>query len=123
MTMTKRPKSLRLRPERPERKSAVARKWPPIAANAHLPPLPGRPGISLGAGLLFILICSRIARDEVGTLAIQLDGVLRRADVDAAFHIRGWLDELLSAGCITLYMIDGVTYVRVVHWHKHQTIH
>jgi hypothetical protein len=111
MTMTKRPKSLRLRLERLERKSAVARKGPPLAAHEHLPPPPGRPGFSLGARLLYMLICSVIVRDDEFTLTEPPDGVLRR-----------WLDELLSAGCITLSTIDGVTSVHVMHLHKHQTI-
>ena len=35
-------------------------------------------------------------------------------------YMRGWLDELEGEGCIERYAVDGVDYLRVVHWHKHQ---
>lgn len=37
-------------------------------------------------------------------------------------QIDGWLDELIEAGCLDFYEVDGSRYVQVRNWLKHQKI-
>ena len=75
------------------------------------------------ARLLFVLLWT-IADDE-GRLRGAVAGLAARlfsADSDAAMFIPAWLDALEREGCIERYLVEEVEYLRIVHWHDHQTI-
>lgn len=36
--------------------------------------------------------------------------------------IQGWLDKLEEVGLIKRYVVDGLPYLQLVTWHKHQKV-
>jgi len=79
--------------------------------------------VSREARLLFVQLWTLV--DDAGRAPAEPDdlaAVLYPGDFDAPRYMQSWLDELEREGCIELYDIDGLYYLRVVHWHKHQQI-
>lgn len=73
--------------------------------------------------LLFVLLWT--VADDAGrarAASAGLAALLYASDPDAPMCLPAWLDELEREGCIERYTVDGVEYLRVVHWHKYQTI-
>lgn len=78
---------------------------------------------SRDARLLFILTWT-VADDE-GRLRGSpqfLSSVLFPYDKDAAGKIEAWLGELLRAGLMQRYEVDGSTYLSIRNWKEHQRI-
>jgi hypothetical protein len=92
----------------------------PVTPRSPPPRSSGRPGISRGARLMFVLLC--IFGNQGWIPAAPLADVLRRADADFAAHICRWMQELCREGCIALCRIDNIEYLRVVHWHACRTM-
>ncbi len=79
--------------------------------------------VSRDARLLFVQLWTIV--DDAGRTPAEPDdvaAVLYPGDFDAQQFMHMWLDELEAEGCIERYDVDGVDYLRVVHWHKHQQI-
>jgi hypothetical protein len=79
--------------------------------------------VSRESRLLFILLWTVV--DDAGRARASPDGLaalLYASDPDAPTCLPAWLDELEREGCIERYTAGEVEYLRVVHWHKHQTI-
>jgi hypothetical protein len=79
--------------------------------------------VSRDARLLFVQLWTIV--DDVGRTLAEPDdvaAVLYPGDFDAPRYMLMWLDELEAEGCIERYDVDGIDYLRVVHWHKHQQI-
>jgi hypothetical protein len=79
--------------------------------------------VSRDARLLFLQLWTVVddagrARASPAELAAQLYA----ADADALEALPAWLDALEGEGCIERYMIDGVSYLRIVNWRRHQKI-
>ena len=80
--------------------------------------------VSRDARLLFVLIWTVV--DDEGRCFAEPDDVAKAlfpSDFDAPRYMQRWLDELENEGCIERYDVDGVDYLRVRHWHKHQRIY
>ena len=80
--------------------------------------------VSREARLLFVLLWTIV--DDEGRCHATLDDlaqVLYPVDLDASMHLLSWLDELENEGCIERYEVDGVDYLRVVRWRRHQRIY
>jgi hypothetical protein len=79
--------------------------------------------VSRDARLLFVQLWTIV--DDAGRTPAEPDdvaAVLYPGDFDAPRYMQMWLDELEAEGCIERYDVDGIDYLRVVHWHKHQQI-
>ena len=79
--------------------------------------------LSRDARLLFIQLWTVV--DDAGrgrASPAELAAQLYALDHDALLLLPGWLDELEREGCIERYTVDGVDYLRVVNWRKHQKI-
>lgn len=79
--------------------------------------------VSRDARLLFVLLWTIVddegrSRNDPGDLA----HTLFPRDNDAPADLPRWLGELEAEGCIERYAVDGVEYLRVVHWRRHQQI-
>lgn len=90
----------------------------------HFARSPSMGRVSRDARLLFVLLWT-IVDDEGRTWADPADlaTVLYPRDFDAPIHLRRWLAELVAEGCVDVYTVDDVDYLRVVHWRKHQKIY
>ena len=80
--------------------------------------------VSREARLLFVLLWTIV--DDEGRCQGGLDdlaSVLYPSDSDVSMYLLSWLDELEREDCIARYTIDGLDYLRVVRWHKHQRIY
>lgn len=89
----------------------------------HFARSPSMSRVTRDARLLFVLLWTVV--DDEGRCHAALDDlakVLYPSDFDASIYLLVWLDELEREGCIERYAIDGVEYLRVVHWHDHQKI-
>jgi hypothetical protein len=85
---------------------------------------PSMTRVSREARLLFVLLWTIV--DDDGRCQSGLDDlarVLYPADSDVPMYLLSWLDELEREGCIARYTTDGLDYLRVVHWQKHQRIY
>jgi hypothetical protein len=79
--------------------------------------------VSREARLLFIQLWT--ISDDEGRLRGNsriLSSLLFPYDDDAKDLIDNWLVELEGEDCIVRYLIDGSTYLKIVHWRKHQRI-
>ena len=79
--------------------------------------------ISRDARLLFILLWTLV--DDSGrtrAASRMLASLLYPYDDDAPGLMDGWLAELEREGCLTVYLVDGQTYLEVSKWNKHQKI-
>jgi hypothetical protein len=79
--------------------------------------------VSRDARLLFVQLWTIV--DDQGRTPAEPDdlvAVLYPSDFDAERYMQLWLDELEAEGCIERYDVEGIDYLRVVHWHKHQQI-
>jgi hypothetical protein len=79
--------------------------------------------VSRDARLLFVQLWTIV--DDAGRTPAEPDdvaAVLYPGDFDAPRYMQLWLDELEAEGCIERYDVDGIDYLRVIHWHKHQQI-
>ena len=79
--------------------------------------------ISREARFLFVLLWTVV--DDSGRCHAEPDDlakVLYPQDFDVPQHIHLWLDELEGEGCIGRYEVDGIDYLHIVHWQKHQRI-
>jgi hypothetical protein len=79
--------------------------------------------VSRDARLLFVQLWTIV--DDAGRTPAEPDdlaAVLYPGDFDAPRYMQLWLDELEAEGCIERYDVEGIDYLRVVHWHKHQQI-
>jgi hypothetical protein len=79
--------------------------------------------VSRDARLLFVQLWTIV--DDQGRTPAEPDdlaAVLYPSDFDAERYLQLWLDELEAEGCIERYDVEGVDYLRVIHWHKHQQI-
>jgi hypothetical protein len=79
--------------------------------------------LSRDARLLFVQLWTLV--DDAGrsrALPAELAAQLYALDHDAPLLLPGWLDELEREGCIERYTVDGIDYLRVVSWRKHQKI-
>jgi hypothetical protein len=79
--------------------------------------------VSRDARLLFVQLWTIV--DDAGRGPAELGdlaAVLYLGDFDAPRFMGAWLDELEAEGCIERYDVEGIDYLRVVHWHKHQQI-
>jgi len=79
--------------------------------------------VSREARLCFILLWT--VADDSGRLrgnSRMLASLLYPYDDDAGKHIEKWLTELTSEGCIARYEVDGMSYIQVLNWAKHQKI-
>jgi hypothetical protein len=79
--------------------------------------------LSRDARLLFIQLWTVV--DDAGrsrASPAELAAQLYALDHDAPLLLPGWLDELEREGCIERYSVDGIDYLRVVNWRKHQKI-
>lgn len=84
---------------------------------------PSMKRIGRDARLLFVLLWTVV--DDEGRCHAEPDdlaSVLFPVDFDAPRYVIGWLDELEHEGCIERYDVDGIDYLRVMHWRKHQWI-
>jgi len=85
---------------------------------------PSMKRISRDARLLFVLLWTVV--DDEGRCHAEPDDlakVLFPEDFDAPRYMHGWLEELENEGCIERYDVDGIDYLRVRHWHKHQRVY
>lgn len=89
----------------------------------HFPRSPSMLHVSRDARLLFIQLWT-VADDSGRARAApaELAATLYPADADAPGLLPDWLDELEREGCIERYAVDGVDYLRVASWRKHQKI-
>ena len=79
--------------------------------------------VSRDARLLFVQLWTIV--DDQGRTPAEPDdlvAVLYPSDFDAERYMQLWLDELEAEGCIERYDVEGIDYLRVVHWHKHLQI-
>lgn len=79
--------------------------------------------VSRDARLLFVMLWT--IADDSGRLrgnSRMLSSLLFPYDDDARGLIDGWLAELSSEGCVTVYKVGGDTYVQVCNWLNHQKI-
>jgi hypothetical protein len=79
--------------------------------------------ISRDARLLFILlwtICDDAGRSRGDSRLLK--GLLYPYDEVKFADIEGWLAELATENCITLYTVDGSRYLAVRNWLTHQKI-
>jgi hypothetical protein len=79
--------------------------------------------VSRDARLLFVQLWTIV--DDEGRTPAEPDDLVQTlypSDFDAERYMQMWLDELEVEGCIERYDVDGIDYLRVVHWHKHQQI-
>lgn len=79
--------------------------------------------VSRDARLLFVQLWTIV--DDAGRTPAEPDdlaAVLYPSDFDAERYMQLWLDELEAEGCIERYDVEGIDYLRVIHWHKHQQI-
>ena len=79
--------------------------------------------VSRDARLLFVQLWTIV--DDQGRTPAEPDdlvAVLYPSDFDAERYMQLWLDELEAEGCIERYDVEGIDYLRVIHWHKHQQI-
>jgi hypothetical protein len=79
--------------------------------------------VSRDARLLFVQLWTIV--DDQGRTPAEPDdlvAVLYPSDFDAERYVQLWLDELEAEGCIERYDVEGIDYLRVIHWHKHQQI-
>lgn len=79
--------------------------------------------VSRDARLLFIMLWT-IADDSGRARASSrmLASLLFPYDDDAALRIPEWLMELERQNCVTVYEIDGNTYLQIEKWASHQRI-
>ncbi len=85
--------------------------------------LPAVGRLSREARLLHILMWP--VADDAGRLRFDPDGLVEQLypfDTDAPMLLASWLDELEREGCIERYGVDGIAYLRVVHWRRLQSI-
>jgi hypothetical protein len=63
--------------------------------------------------------------DDAGRLVVYptLAGRLFPDDAEAAALFQGWLAELEGQHCIERYTVEGLPYLRIVNWHRHQKIY
>ena len=79
--------------------------------------------VSRDARLLFVQLWTIV--DDEGRAPAEPDDLVQTlypSDFDTERYMHMWLDELEVEGCIERYDVDGIDYLRVVHWHKHQQI-
>ena len=79
--------------------------------------------VSRDARLLFVQLWTIV--DDQGRTPAEPDdlaAVLYPSDLDAERYMQLWLDEFEAEGCIERYDVEGIDYLRVIHWHKHQQI-
>ena len=79
--------------------------------------------LSRDARLLFVQLWTIV--DDCGRTRASLADLASRLyprDDDAPALLPGWLDELEREGCLEGYTIEGVDYLRIVNWRKHQKI-
>jgi len=84
---------------------------------------PSMTRVSREARFLFVLLWTVV--DDCGRCHADPDDlakVLYPQDFDVPRQIHLWLDELEGEGCIERYDHDGIDYLRIVHWRKHQRI-
>jgi len=84
---------------------------------------PSMSRVTRDARLMFVLLWTIVddegrCHDDPALLA----DVLYPHDFDVERHLPVWLDELEGEGCVERYAVDGVDYLRIVHWHQHQHI-
>ena len=87
------------------------------------PRSPSMGRVSREARLLFVLLWTVV--DDEGRCHAALDDlarVLYPADFDASMYLLEWLDELENEGCIERYEADGLDFLRIVNWKRHQRI-
>lgn len=79
--------------------------------------------VSREARLLFVQLWTIV--DDAGRAYAAPDdlaAVLYPGEFDVPRYLHSWLGELEAEGCIEIYDVDGIDYLRLVHWQKHQQI-
>jgi hypothetical protein len=80
--------------------------------------------VSPMARLTFIQLW--LVADDAGRLFAHPLGLARSlypGNAEAIGLMPGWLDELEGQHCIERYTVDGLEYLRIVNWRRHQKIY
>ena len=89
----------------------------------HFARAPTMGRIGRDARLFFILLWTMA--DDAGRLRLDPESLQEQLfpfDTDALMLLPAWLDELERQRCIERYGVEGVDYLRIVHWRRLQTI-
>jgi hypothetical protein len=80
--------------------------------------------VSKLARLTFIQLW--LVADDAGRLDARRPMLARRlypGDAEAIDLLPGWLAELEREHCIESYTVEGIDYLRIVNWRRHQKIY